>query len=206
MGVGVGFALSYAARKDDKPFQRRTWKRANPGLDHLHDLEKVIRSEANDARRDPSALQTFKALRLNQGVPSVIESVLIDASTWRGAMDLPEPESQSREYCLGLDLGQNAAMSAAAAWTMALSGCCRCRRRRLGSQGGTRRERGGRTWAQRMISATPRAAAGAGAPPDDSGAAPGHREFTPEAVALGPMQLAPAPPLTRDQAGRAQEK
>ena len=115
-GVGAGFALSYAARKDDKPFQRRTWKRANPGLDHLPDLEKVIRSEANDARRDPSALQTFKALRLNQGVPSVIESVLIDASTWRGAMDIPEQEAQAREYVLGIDLGQNAAMSAAAAY------------------------------------------------------------------------------------------
>ena len=55
--------------------------------------------------------------------------------------------------------------AAAAAWTMARSGCCRCRRRRLGSQGGTGRERGGRTWAQRMISATPRAAAGRGRHP-----------------------------------------
>ena len=63
-GVGVGFALSYAARPDDPPFRRTTWKRANPGLDHLPDLEKVIRMEAADAQRDPSAMQTFKALRL----------------------------------------------------------------------------------------------------------------------------------------------
>ena len=112
-GVGVGFALSYAARPDDPPFRRTTWKRANPGLDHLPDLEKVIRMEAADAGRDASAMQTFRALRLNQGVPSVIESVLIDASTWRCAMDIPETEAeaQAREYVLGIDLGQNAAMS-----------------------------------------------------------------------------------------------
>ena len=117
-GVGVGFALSYAARPDDPPFRRTTWKRANPGLDHLPDLEKVIRMEAADAGRDASAMQTFRALRLNQGVPSVIESVLIDASTWRCAMDIPETEAeaQAREYVLGIDLGQNAAMSAASAY------------------------------------------------------------------------------------------
>ena len=43
-------------------------------------------------------------------------SVLIDADTWRGAMDLPETEVQARQYILGIDLGQSAAMSAAAAY------------------------------------------------------------------------------------------
>ena len=42
--LGVGFSLSYAARPNDPPFQRRTWKRANPGLDHFPDLEAVIRT------------------------------------------------------------------------------------------------------------------------------------------------------------------
>ena len=53
---GVGFALCYAAKPDAPPFQRATWKRANPGLDHLPDLEAVIRSEADDAKRDESAM------------------------------------------------------------------------------------------------------------------------------------------------------
>ena len=115
-GHGVGFALCYAAYKDDPPFQRRTWKRANPGLDHLPDLEAVIRQEAEDAKRDESAMQSFRALRLNQGVADTVTSVLVDADTWRNAEALPEPDARANEYVLGLDLGQNAAMSAAAAY------------------------------------------------------------------------------------------
>ena len=115
-GHGVGFALCYAAKPDAPPFQRATWKRANPGLDHLPDLEAVIRSEAGDAKRDPSAMQSFRALRLNQGVGDTVASVLLDVDTWRGAEALPEPGTRANEYVLGLDLGQNAAMSAAAAY------------------------------------------------------------------------------------------
>ena len=115
-GNGVGFALCYAAPKDAPPFRRSTWKRANPGLDYLPDLEAVIRAEAQDAKRDDSAIQSFRALRLNQGVSDTTVSVLVDADTWRGAQALPEPESRSTEYVLGIDAGQNAAMSAAAAY------------------------------------------------------------------------------------------
>ena len=115
-GHGVGFSVCYAAGKDDPPFQRRTWRRANPGLDHFPDLEAVIRSEAEDAKRDDSAMQSFRALRLNQGVSDTTVSVLVDGDTWRGAEALPEPDSRTNEYVLGLDLGQNAAMSAASAY------------------------------------------------------------------------------------------
>ena len=115
-GHGVGFALCYAADKDDPPFQRRTWRRANPGLDHLPDLEAVIHSEAKDAKRDESGMQSFRALRLNQGVSDTTVSVLVDANTWRNAEALPEPDARAEEFVLGLDLGQNAAMSAAAAY------------------------------------------------------------------------------------------
>ena len=83
---GVGFALCYAAKPDAPPFQRATWKRANPGLDHLPDLEAVIRSEADDAKRDESAMQSFRALRLNQGVADTVTSVLVDADTWLDGM------------------------------------------------------------------------------------------------------------------------
>ena len=115
-GHGVGFSLCYAAKPDDPPFQRRTWKKANPGLDYLPDLESVIRQEAEDAKRDESAMQMFRALRLNQGVSDTTVSVLIDADTWRNAEALPEPESRSTNYVLGIDAGQNAAMSATAAY------------------------------------------------------------------------------------------
>ena len=115
-GHGVGFRLCFAAKKADPPFQRRTWMKANPGLDHLPDLEAVIRQEAQDAKRDESAMQMFAALRLNQGVGDTVASVLLDADTWRGAEELPEPATAADEYVLGLDLGQNTAMSAAACY------------------------------------------------------------------------------------------
>ena len=114
-GHGVGFRLCYAAPKGAPPLRKSTWKRANPGLDNLPDLEAKIREEAADAKRDPSALQSFRALRLNQGVSDVAVSVLVDADTWREATDLELPE-KSGDYILGVDLGQNAAMSAAAAY------------------------------------------------------------------------------------------
>ena len=115
-GHGVGYSLTYAAGKDDPVFQRRTWMRANPGLDHLPDLEEVIREEAEDAKLDPTAMQTFRALRLNQGVSDTVESVLLDADTWRIAQGMPEPEKRSTSYVLGIDLGQNVAMSASSAY------------------------------------------------------------------------------------------
>ena len=115
-GHGVGFRLCYAAPKDLDPFKVRTWRRANPSLDHMPDLRAMIESEAQDARRDPVALASFRALRLNQGISDTVSSVLIDADAWRASMGLPAPGSRSSEYVLGIDLGQNAAMSAAAAF------------------------------------------------------------------------------------------
>ena len=114
-GHGVGFALSYAAPKDAPPFRAATWRRANPSLPAMPDLAKVIRQEAAEAKRDPEAMQTFRALRLNQGVSDVSVSVLLDADTWRAAVEL-EGTGPAGEYVLGIDLGQNAAMSACAAY------------------------------------------------------------------------------------------
>ena len=114
-GHGVGFSLCYSARPDDPPFRRTTWKRANPGLDHLPDLEDVSRQEAEDAKRDPDALQSFRPLRSNQGVGDVRRSVLIDADSW-ARVERPEPADIEGRYILGLDLGQSAAMSGAAAF------------------------------------------------------------------------------------------
>ena len=116
-GHGTGLQLTYAAPLDAPPFQRRTWKRANPGLDLLPDLEDTIREEAADARVDPDALASFRALRLNQGVPDTERLVLLDAEAWRRAGRLGPPDAELRGgYVLGIDLGTSAAMSAAAAY------------------------------------------------------------------------------------------
>ena len=111
---GVEYSQVHAAAKTDRPFHRRTWKRANPGLDFLPDLERKIRREAEKAKNDSAAMAAFRALRLNMGVSDTVESTLLDADTWQ-RIESAEVLKGSR-YVLGLDLGQSAAMSAAAAY------------------------------------------------------------------------------------------
>ena len=107
--------MSFQARKDDPPFQKRTWRRANPSLDAFPDLEKAIRREAGQARRDPSLLPQFEALHLNLGVSDVQQATLLDADTWARCEALPAAAREGA-YILGLDLGANQAMTAAAAY------------------------------------------------------------------------------------------
>ena len=106
-------SLTYAARPDDPPFHRRTWKRANPSLDIMPDLEARLREEAKVARRDPVALASFQALRLNQGVSDTVEAHLLAPGTWTKA----EGKAVAiGDYILGIDAGSTEAMSAAAAF------------------------------------------------------------------------------------------
>ena len=105
----------HAARPDDPPFRLRTIRRANPSHDHLPSLAARIQREIRDAKIDPDALASYRALRLNQGVADVKRSVLLDAGAWTRAEGLPERD-QAGPYVLGIDLGTSAAMSAAAAY------------------------------------------------------------------------------------------
>ena len=112
---GADYAQCHAAGPDDPPFRQRTWRKANPSLDHMPDLAETIRAEAADARRDPALLPSFKALRLNMGVSDIETAQLIAADTWARieAVDLPDA---GEGYVLGMDLGDGAAMSAAAGY------------------------------------------------------------------------------------------
>ena len=97
-------ALTFAARPDDPPFQRRTWKRANPSLDIMPDLEDRLREEAKVAGRDPVALASFEALRLNLGTSDTVEAHLLQSGTWKAA----EGDAAAiGPYILGIDLGSN---------------------------------------------------------------------------------------------------
>lgn len=109
------YAQVHAAGPDDPPFQIRTIRRSNPSVDHLPSLRERIRREIADAKIDPDALASFKALRLNQGVSDISRSVLVDAVTWQRAEALGWRDS-SGGYVMGVDLGTSAAMSAAAAY------------------------------------------------------------------------------------------
>ena len=110
---GVGYSQIHAAGPDDPPFQRKTWKRANPGLDHLPDLEATIRREAAAAKRDPARLASFKALRLNLGISDVERQHLLPVEVWREI----EGQAERAGPCYwGVDAGTSAAQSAVAGY------------------------------------------------------------------------------------------
>ena len=107
------YAQIHAAAPDDSPFARRTWRRANPSLDHMPDLAEAIAREAKAAKRDSSLLPSFKALRLNMGVADTEQATLLEAGTWAGI----EGDAPRAGRCVwGLDLGTSAAQSAVAAY------------------------------------------------------------------------------------------
>ena len=62
---GADYSQCHAARPGDPPFWRRTWKRANPSLDYLPDLEAAIRAEAKLAKSgDTSTLASFLSVEV----------------------------------------------------------------------------------------------------------------------------------------------
>ncbi|MDE2823530.1 MAG: hypothetical protein OXK79_08495, partial [Chloroflexota bacterium] len=69
----------HATPAEAPPFHKRTIRRANPSYDRLLSLHRQIAEEIENARRDPEALASLRALRLNQGVDDVARSVLVEA-------------------------------------------------------------------------------------------------------------------------------
>ena len=116
---GADYSQIHAARsadgerEGDPPFRIRTWRRANPSLASMPALLSTIRREAAEAKIDPSMLASFRALRLNLGTGETVESTLLDAATWARIEADGNDAAHSDGYALGIDLGQNAAMSAA---------------------------------------------------------------------------------------------
>ena len=105
----------HEAGPDDPPFQRRTWRKANPSLDAFPHLEAAIRAEAAKAKVDAGELASFRSLRLNLGVEEVGRQSLLDVGVWeRCEVDvLPSADGP----CIwGIDLGSGHAMSAIAAY------------------------------------------------------------------------------------------
>ena len=110
---GADYAQTHAAGDDDRKFQARTWRKANPSMKHLPDLEIAIRTEAKQAKQDPALLAAFDALRLNLGTMDVEAALLIDAGLWSAC----EGEAPADGPCMwGIDLGTSAAQSAVAAY------------------------------------------------------------------------------------------
>ena len=110
---GADYSQCHAARKGDPPFRKRTWKRANPSLDYLPDLVAAIQAEAVQAKRDPSLLAAFEALRLNTGTEDTEVAVLLAADLWAS---IEGEAALSGPVVWGVDLGTSAAQSAIACY------------------------------------------------------------------------------------------
>ena len=111
---GCDYRQVHAADPSDNPFSIRSWRKANPGLNFMPDELAAIKKEAARAAKDGEKLASFRALRLNQGVSDVRESWLLDPDTWA---DIERPDTPKMgRYYLGIDLGENASMSCAAAY------------------------------------------------------------------------------------------
>ena len=109
------YSQCHAATDKDKPFQKRTWVKANPSLPHMPHLLESYKADARQAKVDDSALQMFKSLRLNMGISDVRHAVVLNADTWRSCEvnSLPAPKCKS---VWGIDLGSGNAMSAVSAF------------------------------------------------------------------------------------------
>ena len=110
---GAAYSQCHMARANDPPFRLRTWRRANPSLDHLPSLLTELRDEAAHARTDPGMLAAFLALRLNKGTSDTQTTGLLEAGTWRA---IEGDADRDGGMVWGLDLGTSAAMSAIAAY------------------------------------------------------------------------------------------
>ena len=105
------YSQVHAAPPYAPSFQVRTWRRANPSLDHLPSLREQIATEAAQTRRDPVLLASFTALRLNGGTSDTEQSLLLDAGLWAS---IEGTAAMAGPACWGIDLGTSAAQSAVA--------------------------------------------------------------------------------------------
>ena len=108
---GADYAQSHAAKADDPAFQMRTWRKANPSLPYMPDLEAAIRNEAIRAKLDPALLAGFEALRLNLGTSDTEVSTLLSAGLW---VEIEGEAGPDGPVVWGVDLGTSAAQSAVA--------------------------------------------------------------------------------------------
>ena len=107
------YAQCHAAKPSDPRWHKRTWTRANPSLQFMPDLLDAIRTEAAEAKADPSLLPQFEALRLNLGTSDVAEALLLTSGTW---LRIEGQAEASGPVVWGVDLGTSQAMSAIAGY------------------------------------------------------------------------------------------
>ena len=108
----AGFSMCFACPREiyeSKPFTMAAIRKANPSLDYLEALLPAIKEDVRRAKMDSAMLQHFLALRLNAGVPDVLQSMLLEANVWKEIEGAAPPEGS----CIwGVDLGESYSQSA----------------------------------------------------------------------------------------------
>lgn len=115
MAGDCDYRLLYGADKDDDPLAESTWRKANPSYRHFPALRRTIKRAADRAARNDSAMQSFKALRLNMGISDIQQSLLLTADQYRSC-ETGELPPATGPLVFGIDLGSGAAMSAISAY------------------------------------------------------------------------------------------
>ena len=95
----------FEAHPDDDVFSRKTWVKANPGLEDGFLDEGQIRTEAEEARRDPTLLHSFKVYRCSLW-PEAGHGFL-DMTMWdKCAQEMPDRKTLAKlPAFMGIDMG-----------------------------------------------------------------------------------------------------
>ena len=112
--AGGTYVQSHAAEDLEAYADRGQWLMANPSLDAMPELERVIAAEAEGAGQDPALMAAFRALRLNGGVSDIANrDLVVMPQVWTRCLYAAEAEPTGKT-CWGLDLGSAHALSAVA--------------------------------------------------------------------------------------------
>lgn len=100
-------------------------KQANPAIDYFPALRQTIETEFQDALAEPSLMASYRALRLNQGVSDFAQNSLLDSEYVIQCEERWSEMEETRKgrFVLGIDLGGNFSMTAAAAFWPTSGGC-----------------------------------------------------------------------------------
>lgn len=102
----------YNAGQEDDPFAPETWKKANPGMGNIID-EKNFALLSNEAKTQPSALNSFKRLHLN--IWTGATESWIPGHVWdKNYREVTPEELLQADLFLGLDIASTQDLSALA--------------------------------------------------------------------------------------------
>ena len=112
-GRGANFVQRHACTYgEDDDFSMESILKANPSYDYLPDLREAIANDMADAQMGGEALNTWRALRLNMGVPEVdLYEKLIPVKDWDACCQPEHVKPREGPVAVGIDLGDGLSMS-----------------------------------------------------------------------------------------------